>query len=69
MPLKGDEECFLKIELYASGDFNIGMRGHDTKGEIHYISSQIPNPINGGGNLENYMLLTEIYDILKKQQK
>ena len=67
MPLKGSGECFLEIELCPSGDFNLGMRGQDTRGEIHYISSQIPNPINAGGNLKNYMLLKEIYDILKKQ--
>ena len=43
MPLKGSGECFLEIELCPSGDFNLGMRGQDTRGEIHYISSQIPN--------------------------
>ena len=69
MPLKGDEKCFLEIELYASGDFNVGMRGQDTRGEIYYIFSQIPNPINAGGNLEDYKILGKIYNILKKQQK
>ena len=66
MPLQGDMGCFLEIELSENGDMYIGMRGQSTKAEVDYISAQIPNPINGGGNLEDYKTLRQIYDILKK---
>ena len=62
--LEGNEECFLEVELFEKGDINIGMRGQNKRGEIHYISAQIPNPINAGGSPDDYKILGQIYDIL-----
>ncbi len=64
--LIGDVECFLEIERVENGDFYVEMRGQNTKKEIHNISAQVPNPINGGGNLDNYKTLRQIYEVLKK---
>ncbi|MFH1310870.1 MAG: hypothetical protein ABIH65_00500 [Nanoarchaeota archaeon] len=61
----GKARCFLEIEVLPSGDISVNMQGQDTKGKFHYISAQIPNPINAGGNLKNYNTLVKIYDILK----
>jgi hypothetical protein len=64
--LEGNEECFLEVELFENGDMNVGMRGQNTRGEIHYISAQIPNPVNAGGDLDDYKILAQIYEVLKK---
>jgi hypothetical protein len=69
MALTGSEKCFLEIEIVENGDMYVNMRGQDTRGEIHDISAQMPNPINGGGNPDKYERLRKIYYILKEQNK
>lgn len=64
--LEGNGECFLEVELLENGDMYVEMKGQNTKGEVHHVSAQIPNPINAGGDLEDYKILGQIYDILKK---
>ena len=66
--LEGNAECFLEVELFENGDMNIGLRGQNTRGEIHYICAQIPNPTNGGGNPDDYKILGQIYEVLKRQK-
>lgn len=68
-PLEGNIDAYLQIETLESGDMYVTMLGQDTEGVSHCISAQIPNPINGGGNLDDYKILGKIYDILKKYQK
>ena len=68
MALTGQKECFLEIKFMPSGDIFVELRGHNTLGEFHSIGAQVPNPINGGGNLEDYKALREIYDIIKKYE-
>ena len=67
-PLEGDINAFLQIEKLESGDMYVTMLGQDTEGVPYCISAQIPNPINGGGNLKDYKTLVKIYDVLKRHK-
>jgi hypothetical protein len=67
--LEGNPECFLEIGLFGQGDMRVGMRGQTTDGEVCHVSAQICNPVNGGGNLEDYKTLSQIYKILEKTRK
>jgi len=67
--LTGNEECYLEIKLSKNGDMFVEMRGQNTSGETKCVSAQIPNPVNGRGNLEDYKTLGKIYDILKNKEK
>lgn len=66
MSLEGNVKSFLEVELLESGDLCVEMRGQNINKEIHHILAQIPNPINGGGNIEEYKILMEVYNTIKK---
>jgi hypothetical protein len=63
--LEGNEECSLEVEFLENGDAYVNMKGQDKRGKIHDISAQIPNPINAGGNPDDYEVLGKIYGVLK----
>ena len=67
-PLEGNLECILEVELLENGDMFVGMRGQDRWGKNQYVSAQIPNPVNGGGNQDDYEILEKIYDFLRKNK-
>lgn len=69
MALEGNFNAFLEIERLENGDMYVTMVGQDTDGIPRSLSAQIPNPINGGGNLDDYKTLTRIYEVLKKIKK
>ncbi len=64
-PLEGDEECFLEIEFDDNSDAFINIRGQDEKGEMQDVRAQIPNPVNGGGNLASYNTIRHLYGVIK----
>ena len=62
MPLSRNEGCLLEVELQENGDLIVNMQGQDVNGTYHKVSAQIPNPVNGGGNVDDYKTLTKIYE-------
>ncbi|MEK6830067.1 MAG: hypothetical protein AABY15_08175 [Nanoarchaeota archaeon] len=62
----GNSRCFLEIGVLENGDIYVNMSGQDKNKELHYVSAQIPNPVNGGGRLEDYHILSRFYEIIGK---
>lgn len=67
--LEGSFGCSLEIEPIENRDIVVRMTGQDTKGKVYCVSAQIPSPISGGGDLNNYKTLVKIYDAMKLNPK
>ena len=68
-PLEGNPECFLEVEYLLNGDVYVTLSGQDKKGNYYTVSAQIPCPMGGGGNIEDYKVLRKIYDVMRRTNK
>ncbi|MBS3084294.1 hypothetical protein J4411_00065 [Candidatus Pacearchaeota archaeon] len=64
--LEGKADSYFEISNYKNGDIFVEMKGQNEKGEIYVVRGQVPNPINGGGNLEEYVKLSSFLKNCKK---
>lgn len=66
MAIERNGGCYLEIEKLPNGDMYVSMNGQTIPGGFYEkVNAQIPNPINGGGDRDNYKILSKIYDLLK----
>lgn len=58
----------LELALLGNGDFLVILRTFDTCFGRQELTSQFPDPINGGGDLGAYEKIKLIYESLKHSE-
>ena len=53
--LEGKGDTYIEILIDTNGDYFVEMKGQDEKGKFRVIRGQIPNPINGGGEIKDFL--------------
>lgn len=62
--LRFNSSSWLEIELLDNGDFLLEACRKDADTNEKTVLD-MPNPVNGGGNLDSYYLIKNLYDSIK----